>query len=826
MGEVTRRTFVLGTALAGTSAIAAPAAARKKPVKRRPRRPAGPPTFTVRDGNLTGDNGRVAIVIDGGSGGIRSVANRLTGQQLLAEPAHAPAPWRMESQSQAGPQFTPQAFSHQILAGGQEALLRWATGVEGVSVEARVVLHRGGDLELWPRVVNDGPAAPPASLTYPLLLAVRELSPDGADDELIHPGFSTGYLYRKPFVRTVPNVSEFYPDGYSGLSMQAMGYYTRGKGGFGLASHDPYATAKYIHFARDEISWRHVSWDLRNGADLDLAYPVVVAPMVRGDWYEVAEHYRTWALQQPWCAAGPKHSRRDDQFARWLHEEVGLTLWAVPSQADWTPWIDFYGEMAGTKLQIIPAYDWSATRSWQKGFDGYFPAKFHPNNLKAFAKHRVMPYMNPLFVSEQAKDFVTLWEPNGLSPLNPPENTFPLGIFCYTTRPRADEAKSGQADPRVAADLVHFMCPTTPAQKRRHEWRDRTLIEETGFDGVQYDIGIGNPENWDSCDNASHGHPPGRGRWMNDHYLENTRRSKQAMSQVLGRYAAQGNEVINETDIGLIDCFFSRVVAGPHTVAEGRNNYNGQPFETEPGGPIEAVPFWDAVYHDHGPVRQDGYAQLNPGYGDAFYWIAARQVLLFGGLLDLDYNVYWPEAFPGYTGSPEATYTPYDGGYWTPYKTPEFDKGKGAYVREVAQARTTFGNPWLAYGRVARPAGVRSPTIGLGYGNHRDVYPENNLAANGTWHVPQVLEAAWFDKHDRLGLFFSNLAGDKPYTLHVDVDARERWGQDMRGRRLRLAGTDGERIIGKVGRDNHVRFTIELAPRKVVCVAVLRKKRA
>jgi hypothetical protein len=312
---------------------------------------------------------------------------------------------------------------------------------------------------------------------------------------------------------------------------------------------------------------------------------------------------------------------------------------------------------------------------------------------------------------------------------------------------------------------------------------------------------------------------------MNEHYLDNARRSKAAMGKVLGRYAVQGSEVINETNIGLIDCFFSRAVAGPHAVLEGRDNNTGLPFEHEPGGAIEAVPFFDAVYHDYGPVRQDGYAQLNPGYGDAFYWIAARQVLLFGGLLDLDYNVYWPEAFPGYTGTPEATYTPYDGGYWTPYKTPDYDAAKGAYVREVAQARTTYGNPWLGYGRVARPAGVKSPTIGLDYGNHRDVYPENSLVAQGTWHVPQVFEAAWFDKHDRLGLFFSNLAKDKPFRLHVDVDARERWGQDMRGRRLRLADTDGEKIIGKVGKDNHLRFTIELAPRKIVCVAVLRPRK-
>jgi len=126
-----------------------------------------------------------------------------------------------------------------------------------------------------------------------------------------------------------------------------------------------------------------------------------------------------------------------------------------------------------------------------------------------------------------------------------------------------------------------------------------------------------------------------------------------------------------------------------------------------------------------------------------------------------------------------------------------------------------------------RPRGApgrrESPTIGLDYGNHRDVWPENSLVAQGTWHVPQAFEAAVVRQARPLGLFFSNLAKDSRSRCTSTSTARA-LGPDLRGRAC-ARRRDGEKIIGKVGKDNHVRFTIELAPRQDVCVAVLRARK-
>jgi hypothetical protein len=825
MAATSRRGFLTaaaGTVVAG-GALGAPSptsAAKRKPARR------GAGVFAVEHGRLVARSKRLRVVFDASSGGIRSVTNVLTGQELLQAPQSAPLPWRLTAQQatagQEQEQFAPRDFEFAIAKDRRTATLRWRTGVGDVRVEVHAGWDRRGDLALTPKVVNDRLTRPPQSLTYPLLPAPRTLSDGGADDYLVYPS-AMGYLYRQPFGKTIPNAEATYPDGYIGLSMQVMGYFRAGHGGFYLASYDARCTRKYLHFSQAEANFEHVNWDLRSGVSMDLGYPVVIAPLARGDWYEVAEHYRKWALREaPWTRGGPKWGRPDSAYARWLHEEVGLAIWA-PSGADWSPWYRFYAQAAGTKMHVSPNYDWMAPGKRWGGFEGYFPANFHPENVKAWQGHYVTPYQNDLYISVQAQDFATRWEPHTLprSDYNPASAT-----LSASSGPAPGTFKGGVPDPRVLGDLWYMTCPVTEPVKALHIWRDKTLVEQTGVHGSMYDISFGNPAEWMFCDRTEHGHTPGSGRWMIEHYIENARLSKQAMSKALGRYAAQGTETVMECVIDVVDFFQSRMVAGPQTTFEGRPQTGGVPFERPPGQGVEAVPFFPAVYHDYGPVLEDGWGQLSERHGEIFYWIASRVVLQFGGVYELNYEFGWPEKLPPalWDGTPPATFTPYDGAYWEAIDPPAPDAGKAAFLAEVARARTTFGNAWLGYGRLVRPTGAPSKKITLDYDHYQDWlnYSEHR---KGTWDVPQLLEAAWIDPHGRLGLFFVNLSKDEDLHVDVDVDARRRWNTDHRGRRLVKHTSAGAEPIGRVGRDNHVRFSLTLPPRKVTLVAIAAAKR-
>ena len=774
----------------------------------------GPATFATQDGHLIASNARLRVVFDGISGGVRSVQNLLTGQDLLNTPTSAPVPWRMSAQAstatQAQETYTPSGFTYEVAADGHSATLRWNTGQPDMRVEVRAVLANDGDIALWPRIANERMTRPPQTFTYPILPSLRTLSANGDNDYLIYPR-STGFLYRRPFVNNSPSTAIVYPDGYEGCTMQVMGYFEAGRGGFYFASHDPHATRKFPRFSQSQIAYEHACWDRQVGAGMELDYPVVIAPLTRGDWYEVAEHYRVWALQQSWCRFGPKWGRSDDQYARWLHEEVGIVVWA-PSGVDWSPWYRYYAQAAGTPIQVVPGYDWSATRSWQKGYEGYFPANFHPANVEAWKGHRVTPYMNDLFISHQADNYATLWEPHVMEGPTP----FPMPVFAQTGPVQRD---SGIPDPRVVGDLFWFLCPVTAAQKNFHVWRDRTLVEQNKVDGITYDISFGNPGTWMSCDRSEHGHPPGAGRWMIQHFHENGVLSKTAMNQALGRYAAQATEGVIESIIDIIDYQQSRIVTGPQAAFEGRALNSPNPYERPPGQGVEVVPFFEAVYHDYGPVRQDGWGQISKQHGDIFYWNAARVTLQWGGLFELNYEYGYPEALPGHDGDPPASFTPYDGAYYTTSTPPEIDLDKAAFLREIATARTGFGNPWLGYGRVARTTRTPSNPITLDYAHTHDWFTPHRSYA-GTWAVPQLLEAAWFDPADRLGLFFVNLSKGQDFALDVDVDASECWGLDLRGHRLVVTNADGSSAIATVGSDNHVRISLSLPPRKITLVAL------
>ena len=200
-----------------------------------------------------------------------------------------------------------------------EAMLRWTTSEPGVRVEATLRFADDGALELWPRVLVDDGVEPPIEITYPVLGGVQQLSELGADDVLVFPAHS-GWLIRRPLSQMWP-VSAPYPDGYSGCSVQFMAYIEQDAGGFYLATHDPHSTWKQFTFG-SETSVRHDNWDLRAGVSMELDYPVVIAPLQRGDWFEASERYRSWVVDNaPWC---PGPVKRYPGGASWLRDEVGI----------------------------------------------------------------------------------------------------------------------------------------------------------------------------------------------------------------------------------------------------------------------------------------------------------------------------------------------------------------------------------------------------------------------------------------------------------------------------------------------------------------------
>lgn len=775
--------------------------------------------FRQDGSDLVGETAAIRIVFDGDSGSIRRIENRNTGH-LVVDGGDA-APWRLAAPGTSGRAYRggipwpatyhrldpqPVTFEFEISKDAGSAELSWTTSDPGITVRvgARLTID---SVELWPVVQVAAGAIPPESFEYPIVVP-RPLSHDGENDCLCYPA-QAGWVIRSPLKRD-PLVS-FYPDGYSGSSVQFMAYYESGRGGFYFGCHDPHATCKRIRFGHDRASFEHLAWDQRRSASLDLGYPVEIMALTIGDWYEAADRYRAWALAHaPWCVSHKPNVGRDDRSdVAWLFEQIGLSVWGAPSSLDWSAWYRHYGDVAGTPLHIVSGWDWPQTLPPSLGTEGVFPGKFHDANVEAWRGHFVTPYLNDLFISLRAEDFFERWEPNVLFPYA----AFPWLDFSEPPQRWLDGEAEGP-QPETTTNLDFFLCPTTAALKDLHSWRDLVLARDHPVDGIFYDISSGNPENWSRCLRAEHGHSPGRGRGLITAYADLNILSKKLVRRETGRYYVQGVEVINETLVGSVDFYVSRACAGPL----GRLETWIVGPEDEPGGGRELIPLFQAVYHDVGPVHEDGWITLDRAEGTLFYWIAARIYLVWGGVLSLQYSTSPPEALPDHDGPAETVLWSGSTHRWDVLG--ERDEEKEAFVKQLARARTGFGTRFLAYGRIVRPIPLEPEPLEVDFRKTLYGWGTDALVNSGTWSVPEVTHAVWADAEGAVGIFLVNLRGDRPVSTNLRADCARLWSLDLRGAEAWAITSEGEVPLGAVASDGTLDVPVTLAPRQVTLVEI------
>lgn len=776
--------------------------------------------FAERDGDIVATDGRLTVVFDGGTGGVKSIINETTGQVVVD--TEAPRPWRLRRHGAEwsafpremppwfhGSDIEPGGFSHRILDDGSSATLEWSTSEPGVSVRVDAVFDaEAGALHLRPRLEVGEGATTPESLTYPILIDPDLEEEGGPEDQFLAPQHS-GWLVRRP--RRLPTWQAPYPDGYAGCSMQCTAYLQEGVGGLYLATHDPHSTWKTLHFGATEWAITHHTWDLRPGTSVEYGYPVVLAALNVGDWFEVVDRYRRWALGAPWCHPEEADLPGIDREARsWLQEEVGLAIWGSASSLDWSPWYRMWADVAGTPLHVCPGWDWPVRLPQSLGREGWFPSRFHPANVEAWRGHHVTPYMCDLFSSRQAEGFEERWEPNLVYP-------YVIHPFHRFSEFDTEVLATGHpgSDPRVTTDIPFYMCPGTEAQAAFHAWRDVGLMEDPAMAGVCYDISSGNPLQISRCLRWEHGHPPGRGRHMVVAADRVNRRSKAAVAEKTGRYLVQGVECIIENVIGSVDFYVARAGAGPLGYHEGWNPAHEEP----PGTGRELLPLFEAVYHDVGPVRHDGWLTMAVDHGDLFFWAAARIVLQWGALLSLHYSYGFaynpPERIDGIDWLPG--HVNWDGATVQFESLPELDDVKAAFVRELARARTGFASPYLCHGRMLRPITLDTAAVTQWFAGRYSSAP--TLVLEGEWDVPEVVHGTWLGGDGTVAIVLAAV-GTEGRTVTLDLEPSRLWAIDLAGRPIRVSTGDGVQATATCPDDGIVHIDVVLQPRTVTLVEI------
>jgi len=668
---------------------------------------------------------------------------------------------------------------------------------QGLNIRATATIKDSPELILMCSVENNTRGVV-AGIEFPVIYGIGTLGGEPDDTYLAHP-VAGGFLFRAPF-RTFYHTPYLrhtpYPSGFAS-PMQFFAYYLKDRGGFWFACYDSKNTAKEFNFFRDEkalvASILHESWDLKQGNSLELTYPVIIGALEEGDWRAAAQHYRNWATGKEknspdWCSLGTLEQRvKKGKTARWLIEEVGFCTFGMPASIDVSKWINAFHKIADIPVFHILGYDWAKWADIENPQKSelekeepaeWFPAKFHPENLKAIKQNGdyFAPFLYDFFSYGHNLDMYGLLSPQ----LREKTNNF----------------------------MSRWMHPATKFWQDFHTRRDAEVVKEYGADANYYDISASVAGNF--SDRTDLGCPAGKGRHLIDAYHKIYQLSRNATEKVAHRYIPRGTQTMIENFIGVVD--FCHCAAG----GEVQGDMEGKQFvEWQKEGIATRIPLWSCVYHEFGPVRLDGWCKLSKEFGDYFYYIASR-ICLEGSLLELNYEFSSLEMFKGMTGP--SMHLSYECKIIVEQNPFEADPEKIEFLREISIARTQFAKKYLAYGKMACPLKFIPEVefVELDWYHYNDI---EGRRENGVQKVPAVIHEAWVYKDKMLGALFVNLLR-KPQTIIAIIDT-SRYGILKGPWKLYLATRDKKPVfLGELSEPvGKVRFSLE--PRKIYLLEIL-----
>ncbi len=749
------------------------------------------------------ESARLRVVVDAETGAVREVGRPDAGLSLIARPDLA-----------ARQPFMVIFEDGTTLRGGRDCVveetpsthtidLRWSLD-DGLEVRASLRLDPVAGVLHCQSSLRNPRRLPVAALAYPYIGGIGRLGDDRAQDELVHP-YATGFLVRDPLDHLPPAASEvsgqepvvlgLYPEGFSGATMQFMAYSAVGRGGFYVGAEDAEGAEKWLNFYRRPehgdlcLAVWHGPHDYAGQREIAPTYEVVLAALDGGTWYDAADRYKEWALTQSWTSRGPLWARPDRP--RRLLEEVGLCTFGVNARHDRADWLSAIDDLAGTPVLHVLGPNWPRVKAdymgvLPGGLADWFPAHFDPHNLDVMRAHGdlVVPFeFDLLFGRDEGRAEVD------------------AGVSALQVIPLPTLSRDAYAFP--------FLCPVSPFTRALHVARDRTLVAETGVDGVYYDISVNNVRH--ICVAPDHGHAAGDARALNDAYRTLLQDTAEAMREAAGGVSLpQGTEMVNEQMLPAVDFYQARAEASP-----------ASPFEASPfrslikEGAAEKIPLFAYVYHEYGPLRLDGWAKLSKVQGDYIYFVLGR-VFLQGGLIELNYEFSSLEDLDEQQDAVHEHYYPFD------ERRETIDPDLALFVGRLARARVGSANRYLAYGAMRRPAPLRvegDDLLSLGYHLYNCDESFADFGDRGVLSVPAVLQVAWRHRDQSAAWLLMNV-DVAPRTVHLAIDVRVERGL-VPGPWTLTLHQEGERLVDLGLVETTATLTLTLASRLPVMIEAL-----
>ena len=617
-------------------------------------------------------------------------------------------------------------------SGGKEKTLTADfTGLGGLDLAATVAVRTLTDdpLSYWSVSIRNQANLAVTDVQFPFIVLSYRLAGKSGSEALLRP-YGTGQFLESPKPQDLepdsPHAWQFRPENgdashYPGLTFAQFLAYYNDRAGVYVSCQDSSGSVKLIKPVHNRaegirLGISHVG-DWPAVGERDLGYNVVVRTF-EGDWYDAAELYREWTLNQPWATA-PLHQRKD--VPNWLLDSPPHIIVRIQGQLDEGPAEPNAQFLPYSK--VVPLLENVSKRidsplvavimSWEHPGPWIYPDCFPPAGG-----------------DQSLSEFTKLARERG----------WHVGSFCNGTRWVTQHFWSGYEGEKFFAEQQgeKTVCRTHDQQPWRESWdptwrpsyacclgvaRTRELADDfvrrlmrDGLDWVQFlDQNVGCATF--PCYATDHGHAPAPGKWMNSGMqllLDSFRKiaaEETAKSQGQRRFVFSVESPPNEFFMPNFQICDQRIVP------PGHRGY-GHAF----------FPLHSFLYHE--------FVVIQGGFGSAPepYHMPIRNA----------YNLVVGE-IPGGVLTGDGSLLNRDTFNWAPWVPPVGDNDDSLQMlRSTAALRRGKARDFLVFGRMQRPAAATGIKV---------VHWETD----GQVHkIPAVFHSAWQSPQGSFGIVMAN----------------------------------------------------------------------
>jgi hypothetical protein len=612
----------------------------------------------------------------------------------------------------------------------------------GLEIDVTVTVRAAADdrFSHWSLGLRNGADMRITDVQFPFLVLPYHLGGMPGSEALVWP-INSGILLRSPrpdqLAPDCPHTWQMRPENgnynhYPGHIFAQFLAYHNDRAGIFASCLDACGRIKLIipvhHEPGLRLGFAHVG-DWPVSGERSIEYDVIVGSF-QGDWYDAAELYRQWSLQQPWAQA-PLHTRVD--LPSWLLDSPPHIILRMQGELDVGPTTPNHAFLPYAKA--IPMLEEVAQRagaplvpvimSWERPGPWIYPDCFPPVGGE-----------------KSLREFVQLaWE-----------RGWHVGTFCNGTRWVTGHYWSGYdgEDFFAQRDGGRCVCRAHDGALWEEGWSWRPsyscclgvpMTREIALEFVRTLVGWG--LDWIQfldqnvgcctlpCFAGDHCHPSTPGHWMTDSMHLMLDSFRELAAQELERSGGVRQIVFsverppNEYFMPYFPICDARVVPPGH----GHPAYQGQEF----------IPLFHYLYHEF-VLLQGGF-----GLGPEPYHLPIRNA----------YNLVIGQ-IPGAVLKDNGQLLNRDTENWAAWG-PEVGSNEDALqmLRAATALRRGPAREFLVYGRMQPPAaldGIR--TIRWQYGGH-------------VHRIPAVFHAAWDAPDGRLGLVLANWT-TRQFRLRVE----------------------------------------------------------